>query len=309
MFTKTHITVLIAASLLGLSMTACHFDIFEEWGADLEKKTTPAETTVMTETTPTPSLPARAIVGEFNSGQALTLLYGDYDTTTQRARWQPTNQELNRFGYGTSVKNVFSSVLLAAPYNEGAAEKYLVLTRTTPQPGTCRNCAPVLGGAVYQRNYTGDTALWLPVSESQFITKLENADRWSGRIVRLGPSAQGALLHWRFTNNGFVGAGEMLVSVRENNLRTLFSLISSGSNEAECDDADATKPPCWKYDSTLAFQRGAHAAYDDLIVTRQGTKLSDEGEIVSAQQTQRYVYLNGAYVAQRAEARGARPRP
>ena len=88
--------------------------------------------------------------------QALTLLFGDYDTIKKQAIWKniPFDSQNDVGGLWEKRTGVVSTVLLH-PYQENHKQKIFLLTKTlsTDVPYDCHACAPLLSAFVFSRNH------------------------------------------------------------------------------------------------------------------------------------------------------------
>jgi hypothetical protein len=287
---KFRATAMLSACL---SAAACTYTTFNDNGRGGSAGPTPAQAT---EPSPQPSgEPAgKALGATFEVGRALAQLYGSYDPATKRARWQPTSAELAKFGFGPAVKEVYSNVLLAAPFSENGSERYFVLTKTLPTMRAGRGVSPALGGALYTK--AGDA--WFLNLATRHIARLEAYDKLSkAQVVRLGAQRHGLLFRWSFSNAGFTEEGAVLVAEHNRSLSRLLALNVGGSNESDCDPAGSPAPNCWSYKSRLEFVPGENQDYYDLLVTTEGTRRLNGGEVAPVNETRRYLFVNGQYAA------------
>jgi hypothetical protein len=281
---------------VGLVMAACHFDLFETFNDPITDESKPIGGNS--------SVNTPAIAGAFDSGQALELMYGGYDSTTRRARWMPSSEERTRFRYTKTEGPLYTNVLMAERFEDAEGSHYVLLTRTLPARDECRECNPVLGGAVFSEVSNG----WNLSRETRFIKVLNPADQWLCSKIKFSETRQGAKLHWRFINNGLAEEGDLLLVIEQNKLYPVFERITAGNNNADCDQVGGAGQACWAYQSKLKFQVGVNADFDDLEVQTSGTKLNENGNLIAFNERTIYVYQQGKYKPMSTTERPSRPR-
>lgn len=259
--------------------------------------------------------PKRMILGDFDSGKALELIYGNFDPKKKYAKWIVTKEEaenLQKLGSGISG-TVFTSSASAQKYQytEGGIQKLLFITATAPPRFDCHACAPLVGGGLFSKTNDG----WQLDSETKYITTMGSYGSIpTGKLVPIGPDRQGIVFHQGYLAQGIQGEGVVIIGYTNATLRELISINEYGGNNegAGCrdtsggsgdsgagSDTSEFSMPCYSYSSKIDFKAGANPDYYDLVVVTTGTRLGDDDKIHRANATKRYTFTPDGYVAAR----------
>lgn len=244
------------------------------------------EVVAVTETpsaTATPTFSSDMIDGDITNAKVLSLLYGEYLPMEELAAWQPTQQELEHFGFEEDSGMVHTKVFFEQRFQQNGRYKIIYLTTTAPPSYNCHLCAPAIGLAIFSSVLEG----W----------ELEHSQRMLARLgafglpptgevewVQLGEDNYGILLDYLISGTGINFALNLYAFTGQEYTEVLF--ISTGGDNEICNESG-----CERIEgrSTYEFIPGENSDFYDFVVTTTETVKRDDTIVSEEEKQVKYV--------------------
>jgi hypothetical protein len=229
----------------------------------------------------------------FEIGNALQALFGNYDSQAHTATWNdidvPDRPELSNF-QRTSQGSV--GVAFDGAYRELGLDKHFVITWTKPagESYDCHVCLPLLSAAIFSRQDNK----WQVESEAKYLLLgAPFGQRPRCQLVKFGPEKFGVLMHYSDEAQGFETEWIVLIAAEGNAIKPIFTLTTRNDpNDALCERAPANDKSCSRYTVEYRFAPGSNAKYFDLVATKK-----DNSAGRSTSSTEAFSFLGDKYVS------------
>jgi hypothetical protein len=226
----------------------------------------------------------------------MRLIFGNYDPRTRTSRWMhPPKAAVEALGFDRQPFLV-SRYGGGFPFVQGGERKLLIWTWSgVAGPFDCHACAPLISVTVFAQS----AGRWrIEGSEPGLGASGAWGRPGSVKLEKVGADAYAVV-----TESGFTGQGEtsslatVYVMQPGGRFRLAIHLDTHGDNGGNCDfDRSGDVPyACFDYTATYSFRPHPAQPYYDLVVTTTGTRIGENGKVVSAKGTQVYAYRDGEY--------------
>ncbi len=245
----------------------------------------------------------RVIIGDFDDGKALELLYGNYDSVKKIALWKSMNPPETFWNSKNFIGKLgLVSVILSQPFKEGAIEKHMLITQAPALENgrvlDCHACGALVSGAVFVK--VGNK--WKIEVESPYIP-IDGS--WGKapepQLIQIGRAKYGVLFESERGNQGYNSKSVFLIAEINKELKDIFDLITGADTRGSraCDETgnpEKDSPVCYDYDIKLDFIKGKNPDYYDIRATGSGVEGDEEKSLFSRKKTSFYKYFNGKYI-------------
>jgi hypothetical protein len=238
----------------------------------------------------------KSFTGDFDTGKALELIYGSYDSQKKYAKWKLTKEDIQRLpsedrSTGISPGTVYTAANFAKSFTQGGVQRFFVITETVPAHYDCHACAPIIGGATFSKQ--GDA--WQLDTETKEVSTMGSwGSAPEGKLTKIGPERYGVIFQPGYTGQGITSEAVVVIAETTENLRQVLIVDEYGAdNSGTCGEGLAT---CYSFSSKLEFVAGSNPEFYDARVTTTGTKEDKDGNVRRANAVKKYTFANGKYV-------------
>ena len=229
----------------------------------------------------------------FSEKKALTMLFGDYDSTHKNSIWRGMRFPNNDIpSFWESKVGIVSGVLFQR-YKECGRNKVFFLTKTIPVGISfgCHACLPLLGAAVFVRKY----GVWQVESQNKFLMyEGEYGVSPVAKLITIGESKFGLLLELEHRNGESLAKEVTLLVPYRDNIEIAHQEIIYYDNFNSC----GWSMPCAFFTAKLDFEESGQDPFYALIIKRIGTE-NDEAQAYKAIPVSEkifYHFVNGRYI-------------
>jgi serine/threonine protein kinase len=249
-------------------------------------------------TTPKPAdVPAKkSFSGEFDTGKALELIYGSYDSQKKYSKWKITREDIQSLpsedrSTGIQPGTVYTAANFAKSFTQAGVPRFFVITETVPAHYDCHACAPIIGGATFSKQ--GD-AWQLDTVTKEVSTMGSWGSAPEGKLIKIGPERYGVVFQPGYTGQGITSESAVVIAETTENVREVLVVDQySADNGGTCGEGLAT---CYSFSSKLEFVAGSNPEFYDARVTTTGTKEDKDGNVRRANAVRKFTFANGKYV-------------
>jgi len=250
---------------------------------------------------PTTSKPAdvptkKFFTGEFDTGKALELIYGSYDSQKKYSKWKVTKEDIQSLpsedrSTGIQPGTGYTAANFAKPFTQAGVARFFVITETVPAHYDCHACAPIIGGATFSKQ--GD-AWQLDTLTKEVSTMGSWGSAPEGKLIKIGPERYGVVFQPGYTGQGITSESAVVIAETTENVREVLVVDEYGAdNSGTCGEGLA---PCYSFSSKLEFVAGSNPEFYDARVTTTGTKEDKDGNVRRANAVKKYTFANGKYM-------------
>jgi serine/threonine protein kinase len=248
-------------------------------------------------TTPKPAdVPTRkSFTGEFDSGKALELIYGSYDSQKKYSKWRITKEDIESLpsadrSTGIQPGTVYAAAKFSKSFTQAGLQRFFVITETVPAHYDCHACAPIIGGATFSKQ--GD-AWQLDTLTKEVSTMGSWGSAPEGKLIKIGPERYGVVFQPGYTGQGITSESAVVIAETTGDVREVLIVDEySADNGGTCGEGLAT---CYSFSSKLEFVAGSNSEFYDARVTTTGTKEDKDGNVRRANSVKKYTFANGKY--------------
>ena len=249
-------------------------------------------------TTPKPAdVPTKKFfTGDFDTGKALELIYGSYDSQKKYSKWKITKEDIHNLpsddrSTGIQPGTVYTAANFAKSFTQAGVARFFVITETVPAHYDCHACAPIIGGATFSK--LGE-AWQLDTLTKEVSTMGSWGSAPEGKLIKIGPERYGAVFQPGYTGQGITSESAVVIAETTENVREVLIVDEySADNSGTCGEGLAT---CYSFTSKLEFVAGSNPEFYDARVTTTGTKENNDGNVRRANAVKKYTFANGKYV-------------
>jgi len=234
--------------------------------------------------------------GEFDTGKALELIYGSYDSQKKYSKWKLTKEDIQSLpsedrSTGIQPGTVYTAANFAKPFTQAGVARFFVITETVPAHYDCHACAPIIGGATFSKQ--GD-AWQLDTLTKEVSTMGSWGSAPEGKLIKIGPERYGVVFQPGYTGQGITSESAVVVAETTGNVRVVLVVDEYGAdNSGTCGEGLAT---CYSFSSKLEFVAGSNPEFYDARVTTTGTKEDKDGNVRRANALKKYTFAKGEYM-------------
>lgn len=234
--------------------------------------------------------------GDFETGKALELIYGSYDSQKKYSKWKLTKEDIQSLpsedrSTGIQPGTVYTAANLAKPFTQAGVPRFFIITETVPAHYDCHACAPIIGGATFSKQ--GD-AWQLDTVTKEVSTMGSWGSAPEGKLIKIGPERYGVVFQPGYTGQGITSESAVVIAETTGNVREVLTVDEySADNSGTCGEGLAT---CYSFSSKLEFVAGSNPEFYDARVTTTGTKEDKDGNVRRANAVKKYTFTNGKYV-------------
>lgn len=232
-----------------------------------------------------------AFEGAFGKLQALKAMYGELTDLTGRCGvWSDVTVPEPLARYFTSVPKGRACIAFDAPFEVKGIEKHVIVTATVPadEPYECHQCAPLIGGAVFER--VGNQ--WVMEAEDKYIAvtgefgTIENDDI---SLARIASNEYGVLFRGNSVHQGYVSTYVSLIVPYGQSLVEALQFYVEGPGDGAC--PDAIRKQEIKLVFTPAQGRAGHYDIEANISYNSGKC----GHVKAVKEKRYYTFASGKY--------------
>jgi hypothetical protein len=234
--------------------------------------------------------------GDFDTGKALELIYGSYDSQKKYSKWKITKEDIQRLpsedpSTGIQPGTVYTAANFAKPFTQAGVARFFVITETVPARYDCHACAPIIGGATFSKQ--GD-AWQLDTLTKEVSTMGSWGSAPEGKLIKIGAERYGVVFQPGYTGQGITSESAVVIAETTENVHEVLVVDEySADNSGTCGEGLAT---CYSFSSKLEFVAGANPEFYDARITTTGTKEDKDGNVRRANAVKKYTFANGKYV-------------
>ena len=239
----------------------------------------------------------KSFTGEFDTGKALELIYGTYDSQKKYSKWKLTKEDIQALpsedrSTGIQPGTVYTAANFAKSFTQAGVPRFFVITETVPARYDCHACAPIIGGATFSKQ--GD-AWQLDTVTKEVSTMGSWGSAPEGKLIKIGPERYGVVFQPGYTGQGITSESAVVIAETTGNVREVLVVDEySADNGGTCGEGLAT---CYSFSSKLEFVAGSNAEFYDARITTTGTKEDKDGNVRRANSVKKYTFANGKYVS------------
>lgn len=224
--------------------------------------------------------------------QALTMIYGNYNSTTKSANWiNILFPNKMRSSYFKEKKGYVKAISLLN-FCEHGKNKIFLLTKTIPTniPFDCHACLPLIGATVFAEN----NGNWKIEAQNQFIMYGgEYGELPIVKMIEIGKDKFGFSLEFEH-----VAQGEREINIfvpYKNTILNAHNEIIYHENFNDCEYSKTIQ--CEAYTSSIDFVKSKNGTYYPLKINKFGTIFSDKkNKSMAVDENITYQFLNGKYI-------------
>ena len=249
-------------------------------------------------TTPKPAdVPTKkSFTGEFDTGKALELIYGSYDSQKKYSKWRITKEDIQSLpsedrSTGIQPGIVYTAANFSKSFTQADIQRFFVITETVPAHYDCHACAPIVGGATFSKQ---GEAWQLDTLTKEVSTMGSWGSAPEGKLIKIGPERYGVVFQPGYTGQGVTSESAVVIAETTGNVREVLTVEEySADNGGTCGEGLAT---CYSFSSKLEFVAGSNPEFYDARVTTTGTKEDKDGNVRRVNSVKKYTFANGKYV-------------
>ncbi len=203
----------------------------------------------------------------FSEGQALKMIYGNYDSANKYALWKniPFPDKKDADGYFEEKKG-FVSAIFFQPYFEDGKNKIFLLTKTIPTniPFDCHACLPLIGATVFVNN----KEQWEIEAKNQFIMyDGEYGELPTVKLIAVGKDKFGLSLEFEHV---VVRDKELnILILYKNSIVNAYNTVIYYENFNDCEFSKTIQ--CAAYTASIDFDKSIKGSFYSLKVKKFGT--------------------------------------
>jgi len=201
---------------------------------------------------------------EMSAEQAMQILYPRYDPASKRAEVEFSAEDAQS-GNFSEDEPVYAKAFFAKLYQEGGADKFILLTQGQPEENDCHACGPVIGAAILKKS---GSAWQVEVAQKSIGRYGSWGEPYKPSLVKLGPDKYAVFLEWAASGQGHNSGGFYVLTTVNGYFREVldFETYSDNSN------ASVAREDFLKSAAKYEFVSRAGSAYYDIRVRTTGTR-------------------------------------
>jgi len=148
-----------------------------------------------------------------DTGKALELIYGSYDSQKKYSKWKITKEDIQRLpsedrSTGIQPGTVYTAANFAKSFTQSGVADSLLLLRLFP-PLRLSRLRPIIGGATFSKQ--GD-AWQLDTLTKEISTMGSWGSAPEGKLIKIGPERYGAAFQPGYTGQGITSESAVVIA-------------------------------------------------------------------------------------------------